>query len=69
MEPDFMVVLALAARDTGDAPRAGALMSEAAARSGRPDLAALAGAPLSVWPATLRQIRLARERASGSAAR
>ena len=42
MEPDFMVVLALAARDAADAPRAVALVSEAAARSGRPDLAALA---------------------------
>jgi len=69
MEPDFAVVLALAARDAGDGPRAAALMEEAAARSGRPDLAALAAAPPGAWPATLREIRLARERATGSAAR
>ena len=59
MEPEFAVVLALAARDAGDAPRAAALMGEAAGASGRADLAALAAAPPASWPATLRQIRAA----------
>jgi len=59
MEPDFAVVLALAARDAGDAPRAAALMAEAAGAGGRADLEALAAAPPASWPATLRQIRAA----------
>ena len=59
MEPEFAVVLALAARDAGDGPRAAALMGEAAGASARADLAALAAAPPASWPATLRQIRAA----------
>jgi hypothetical protein len=69
MEPDFVIVLALAGRDAGNAPRAAALMAEAAGRGGRPDLRALAETLPATWPATLRQIRLARERASESSAR
>ncbi len=68
MEPDFAVVLALAARDAGDAPRAAALMEEAAGRSGRADLRALAEAPPAAWPATLRRVQAGREKA-GEAAR
>jgi hypothetical protein len=59
MEPEFAVVLALAARDAGDAASAAARMGEAAERSGRADLKALAAAPPSTWPATLRLIRAA----------
>ena len=59
MEPEFAVVLALAARDAADTPKAAALMGEAAGASGRADLAALAAAPPASWPATLRQIRAA----------
>ncbi len=59
MEPEFAVVLALAARDAGDASQASARMREAAGASGRADLEALAGAPPASWPATLRQIRTA----------
>ena len=69
MEPDFAAVLALAARDAGDAAQASALMAEAASRGDSPDLTSLAAAPPAAWPATLRQIRLARERATGGAAR
>ncbi len=63
MEPDFAVVLALAARDAGDAASAAALMAEAAARSGRDDLRALSAAPPSSWPPSLRAIQRAREAA------
>lgn len=59
MEPEFAVVLALAARDAGDGRKASALMSEAADRSGRADLRVLAASPPASWPATLRQIRAA----------
>ncbi|MEO8054916.1 MAG: hypothetical protein ABI768_07175 [Acidobacteriota bacterium] len=59
MEPEFAVVLALAARDAGDAPGAAARMGEAAERSGRRDLQALAAAPPTTWPATLRSIQSA----------
>lgn len=59
MEPGFAVVLALAARDAGDATGAAARMGEAAVRSGRADLKALAEAPPSTWPATLRQVQAA----------
>jgi hypothetical protein len=69
MEPDFAVVLALAARDAGDAPGAAALMAEAAIRSGRADLAALAGAPPASWPRTLRQIIAARGKPDASGGR
>ncbi len=64
MEPEFAVVLALAARDAGDPTAAAALMREAAERSGRPDLAALAAAPPESWPAALRPIQVAREKAA-----
>jgi hypothetical protein len=63
MEPDFAVVLALAARDAGDTSRAAALMAEAAGRSSHADLKALAAAPPASWPATLRQVQAAREAA------
>jgi hypothetical protein len=59
MEPEFVVVLALAARDGGDAAGAAALMAEAAERSRRADLKALAASPPSSWPAALRQIQAA----------
>jgi hypothetical protein len=62
MEPDFAVVLALAARDAGDAPGAAARMAEAAERSGLADLRALAAQPPSTWPATLRQVQAAASR-------
>ena len=59
MEPEFAVVLALAARDGGDAATATARMAEAAERSSRADLKALAAAPPPSWPAALRQIQTA----------
>ena len=59
MEPEFAVVLALAARDAGDTASASARMGEAAERSGRADLKALAAAPPASWPATLRLIQAA----------
>lgn len=59
MEPEFAVVLALAARDAGDATSAAVRMGEAAERSGRADLKALAAAPPASWPATLRLIQAA----------
>jgi hypothetical protein len=62
MAPEFAVVLALAARDGGDAAGAAAFMSEAAAGSGRADLKELAASPPASWPATLRAIRAAASR-------
>jgi hypothetical protein len=62
MEPDFGVVLALAARDAGDAARAAGLMADVANGSGRPDLQALAAAAPAAWPANLRQIQAAAAR-------
>lgn len=59
MEPEFAVVLALAARDGGDSATATARMAEAAERSSRADLKALAAAPPPSWPAALRQIQTA----------
>jgi hypothetical protein len=59
MQPEFAVVLALAARDAGDTASAAARMGEAAERSGRADLQALAAAPPSTWPATLRMVQAA----------
>lgn len=56
--PDFGMVLALAFRDSGDEAQARRVLSQVLAARERPDYAALAGEPLSAWPATLRKIQV-----------
>jgi hypothetical protein len=66
VDPEFGVVLALAARDAGDAALARRLLADVAAR-GRDDAleSLLARAP-SEWPRTLREIQRERRRAAAS---
>ena len=52
--PDLGIVLALAARDTGNETLAREILGQVQRAGGRPEYARLASLPLAEWPATLR---------------
>jgi hypothetical protein len=52
--PDFGMVLALAARDSGNEALAREILGQVLRAGGRPEYARLAALPLAEWPATLR---------------
>lgn len=65
--PEFGVVLALFARDTGDEANARRVLEMVLRAAPRPEYQALAARPMSDWPPTLREVqRLARAARAGS---
>ncbi len=56
MDPLFPVVLALSARDTGDADSARSLVEMSLSMEERPEIRLLLRLPLSSWPTTLRDV-------------
>lgn len=56
MDPRFPVVLALYARDTGDAESARALVETSLSIEERPEIRRLLDVPVAEWPATLRDV-------------
>jgi hypothetical protein len=64
-DPDFGVVLALAARDAGDAAGAQKVLADVSSRVSHPDVAWLSARPLAGWPGTLRDVQRSR-RAGGA---
>ena len=65
VDPEFGVVLALAARDAGDAAAARGILEDVAARGRDAELNALLARPPAEWPGTLREIQ--RESRRGAA--
>jgi hypothetical protein len=66
VDPEFGVVLALAARDAGDAAHARVLLEDVAARGRNAELESLLARPPSEWPRTLRDIQREGRRADAS---
>ncbi|MCM3875134.1 MAG: hypothetical protein NEA02_01820, partial [Thermoanaerobaculia bacterium] len=66
VDPEFGVVLALAARDAGDAALARRLLADVAARGRDEALESLLARPPSEWPRTLREIQRERRRTAAS---
>jgi len=63
--PDFGMVLALAARDSGNEARARQILGQALQAGARREYARLATLPLAEWPATLREAQLPPAREAG----
>jgi hypothetical protein len=63
--PDFGMVLALAARDSGNEPLAREILRQVLQAGPRPEYARLASTPLAEWPATLRALQLPRALETG----
>ena len=62
VDPEFAVVLALAARDAGDAASARRLLEDVLARGRDAEIESLLARPPSEWPRTLREIERERRR-------
>jgi hypothetical protein len=60
--PDFGMVLALAARDSGNETLAREILGQVLRAGARPEYARLASLPLAEWPATLREAQLPKAR-------
>ena len=60
--PDFGMVLALAARDSGNETLAREILGQVLRAGTRPEYARLASLPLAEWPATLREAQLPKAR-------
>jgi hypothetical protein len=60
--PDFGMVLALAARDSGNERLAREILGQVLRAGARPEYAPLASLPLAKWPATLHEAQLSRAR-------
>jgi hypothetical protein len=63
--PDIGMVLALAARDTGDEALAREILGQVLRAGARPEYARLASLPLAEWPATLRDAQFPAAREAG----
>ena len=63
--PDFGIVLALAARDSGNERLAREILGQVLRAGGRPEYARLTSLPLEKWPATLREAQLPKAREAG----
>jgi hypothetical protein len=61
VDPDFGVVLALAARDGGDPAGARKILEDVSGHATLPDVEWLLARPSADWPPTLREIRRARQ--------
>ena len=60
--PDFGMVLALAARDSGNETLAREILGQVLRAGARPEYARLASLPLAEWPATLHEAQLPKAR-------
>lgn len=60
--PDFGIVLALAARDSGNETLAREILGQVLRAGARPEYARLASLPLAEWPATLHEAQLPKAR-------
>ena len=63
--PDFGMVLALAARDSGNERLAREILGQVLRAGARPEYARLASLPLAEWPATLHEAQLPKAREAG----
>ncbi len=63
--PDFGMLLALAARDSGNERLAREILGQVLRAGGRPEYARLASLPLAEWPATLHEAQLPRALEAG----
>ncbi|MFI5119104.1 MAG: hypothetical protein ACHQM4_01745 [Thermoanaerobaculia bacterium] len=63
--PDFGMVLALAARDSGNEPLAREILGQVLRAGARPEYARLVSLPLARWPATLHEAQLPKPREAG----
>jgi hypothetical protein len=63
--PDFGMVLALAARDSGNERLAREILGQVLRAGARPEYARLESTPLAKWPATLHEAQLPRAREAG----
>lgn len=61
VDPDFGVVLSLAARDAGDAEGARKVLEDVSGHVSSPDVEWLLTRPPADWPSTLREVRRARQ--------
>lgn len=62
--PDLGIVLAIAARDSGNEALAREILAQVLRAGGRPEYARLSSLPLAEWPATLRDAQAVRAAAS-----
>lgn len=67
--PDFGMVLALAARDSGNEALARQILGQVLRAGARPEYARLTSLPLAEWPATLRDAQLPPAREAGEGLR